>query len=129
MQKKILSYIIILIIGVGIGTIVPKKNIIEEKIVYKDRTTTVTKEVIVERPDGTKETYRDIVKKEKNNTTIDKKEKTIPKNDWVVGVKYELFRPVPVYTVDVSRRVVGDFYVTVYGRTDATIGFGLLYSF
>lgn len=129
MYKKILSYGIVLLIGAGLGTYFDAKHTIEEKIVYKDRVKTQIREIIKEAPDGTKITERIIHKDEKKKKKVAKIESIPVKKDWGVGVKYELFTPVPVYTVDVYRRVIGDLYVSVYGRTDNTFGVGLLYTF
>lgn len=129
MLKKISSYIVVLAIGGALGTYFDAKHIIEEKVVYKDRVKTEIKEVIKEAPDGTKVTERIIYKNEKKDKKIAKKESKPAKKDWAVGLKYELFTPVPVYTVDVHRRVLGDLYVSVYGRSDGTGGVGLLYTF
>ncbi len=129
MLKRIGSYVVVLGIGAAIGTYFDAKHTIEEKIVYKDRIRTQIKEVITERPDGTKVTERVIDKDEKKDKKVAKKE-TIPvKKDWGVGVKYDLFRPEAVYTLEVHRRIISDLYVSAYGRTDSTVGIGVTFFF
>lgn len=125
MYKKIGSYIIALGIGLGLGTYFDAAHTIEEKIVTKDKVRTVIKEVITERPDGTKVTERITDKKEKKDVVENKKESIPVKKDWGVSVKTDLFNPVPVYTIEVQRRVFSDFYIGVYGRTDNTLGVGV----
>lgn len=129
MLKKISSYVIVLAIGLAVGTWFDAKHTIEEKVVVKDRVRTVTQEIIVERPDGSKETRRTVEKNEKTDTKTAKKE-TIPlKKDWGVGVKADLFNQVPVYTVEIHRRVFSDLYVSAYGRTNNTVGLGVTFFF
>jgi len=129
MLKKIGSYVIVLAIGAGIGTYFNQKHTIEEKIVYKDRIKTQIKEIITERPDGTKVTERVIDKDEKKDKVATKKESIPVKKDWGISVKTDLFTPVPVYTAEIHRRVFSDLYVSVYGRTDNVIGVGVTFLF
>lgn len=129
MHKTILSYIAVLAVGVGIGTYFDAKHTIEETVVYKDRVKTVVKEVITERPDGTKITERETNKVEKTDKVTAKKESIPVKPNWGVGVKYDLFRPIPIWTAEVQRRVIGDFYVGAYGRTDGVVGVGVSFFF
>lgn len=125
MLKKISSYIIVLVIGLAAGTYFDAKHTIEEKTIYKDRVRTVVREVITERPDGTKITER-ITNKDEKKKKIAKRKESIPvKKDWGVGVKADLFSPIPSYTVEVSRRVFGDIYVSGYGRTNGSVGVGV----
>jgi hypothetical protein len=129
MYKKIVSYLVVLVIGAAAGTYFDAKHTIEEKVIYKDRVRTQIKEVIKEAPDGTKVTERYIHKDEKKDKKVARKESIPVKPNWGVGIKYDLFSPVPVYGVDVHRRIFGDVYLTVYGRTDQTFGLGVLYTF
>lgn len=122
MLKKISSYVIVLAIGAAAGTYFDAKHTIEEKIVVKDRVRTVVKEVVTERPDGTKVTERHVTKDEKKNQTAKRKESIPVKKDWGVSVKYDLFRPVPAYTLEIHRRIFRDLYVGAYGRTDGIAG-------
>ena len=125
MLKKIASYIIVLGIGGVLGSFLGNFHTIEEKIVYKDRTRTVVKEVITVRPDGTKVTTRVSDKQEKVDQVAKKSESIPVKKDWGVGVKYDLGAPVPVWTIEVQRRVIGNFYAGAYGRTDGVVGVGV----
>lgn len=128
-MKKIASYLIVLAIGAMIGTYFDAKHTIEEKVVYKDRIRTVTREVITERPDGTKVTERVVDKNEKSEKQVAKRESIPTKKDWGVSVKTDLFVPAPVYTAEIHRRIFADFYISAYGRTDGTIGAGVSFFF
>lgn len=117
----------ILVAGILIGAYLNPMHTIEEKIVYKDRTTTISKEIKTEFPDGKKVTVIETEKNEqKEGSSIKSSD---PKPDWGVGVKYELFSSTPVWTVDVNRRILLNVYGGVYGRSDGAIGVGLLYTF
>lgn len=129
MLKKLSSYILVLGIGAAIGTYFDAKHTIEEKVVFKDRTRTVIKEVITEKPDGTKITQRETNETTKVDKTQARKESRPVKKEWGVGVQYDLFRPEPIVTVNVHRRVFGSLYGGVYGRTDGTVGIGLTFFF
>lgn len=129
MLKRAASYVVVLVAGVGIGTYFDAKHKVEEKTVYKDRVKTVVKEVVTERPDGTKVTERHTTKDEKTKQVKNKSESIPVKKDWGVGVQYDLFRPDPVYTLQVHRRVFSDLYVSGYGRTDGTLGVGVTFFF
>jgi hypothetical protein len=122
MLKKISSYIIVLAIGAVMGSYFNNKKAIEEKIVYKDRVNTVVKEVIKQTPDGTIITERETTKNEARDSVATKKT-ILPQNkDWGVSVKYDLFRPVPVWTAEIHRRIIGNIYAGAYGRTDGIVG-------
>lgn len=129
MQKKILSYLIVLVIGAGIGTYFDAAHTIEEKIVTKDRIKTVIKERIVKNPDGSKVIERETTKNEKKDGSISVQESKPAKKDWGVGVKYDLFIPVPVWTIEVNRRIAGELYLSAYGRTDGVAGVGVTFFF
>lgn len=125
MLKKISSYIIVLVIGAALGTYFDAKHTIETKIVTKDRIKTVVKEVVTKRPDGTTVTERHTTKDEKRKQVAKQKESIPVKKNWGVGVKYDIFRPESVYTIEAHRRVFGDLYISAYGRTDSTFGVGV----
>lgn len=132
LTSKILSYLVVLCIGCALGTYFNQKHTIEEKIVYKDRVKTEIKEVITEKPDGTKVTERHTTKDEKTKQVAERSESIPVKKDWGVGVSYEMFNPLnqgQVYTVELHRRIIGDFYVTAYGRTTGAIGAGVTFFF
>ena len=130
MLKKISSYVIVLAIGLVLGTYFDAKHTIETKVVTKDRGKTVVKEIITEKPDGTKVTERHVTKDEKKKQVAKQKESIPVKKDWGVSVKADLFSPQqPVYTLEVHRRVFSDLYVSAYGRTDSTVGIGITYFF
>ena len=98
-MKKFSSYIIVLAIGAALGTYFYAKHTIEEKIVIKDRIKTVIKEVIRTSPDGTVVVERTTTRDEKKDTVASRKESIPVKPNWGVGMKYDLFTPVPVYTI------------------------------
>lgn len=125
MLKKVSSYIVVLAIGGVLGTYFDAKHTIEEKVVTKDRVRTVIKEVITEKPDGTKVTERITDKKEKKNQVAKKKESVPVKKNWGVSVKTSLFQPTSNYTFEVHRKVFSDFYVSAYGDTSGTVGIGV----
>ena len=125
MLKKIASYVLVLGIGAIIGTYFDAKHTIEEKVVFKDRTRTIVKEVITERPDGTKVTERVTDRKEKVDTKQARKESKPVKKNWGIGVTYGLGTVTPVYGVQIHRRVFSDIYVTAYGKSNHSAGVGL----
>ena len=126
MLKKFSSYIVVLAIGAVIGTYFDAKHTIEEKIVIKDRVKTEIREIITERPDGTKVTERVTHKDEKTKSVANKKESIPASKNWGVGVKYDLFTSdVPVFTIEVQRRIFSSFYAGAYGRTDGVVGVGV----
>ena len=125
MIKKISLYVVILAIGAGLGSYFNPIHTIEEKIVVKDRIKTVIKEVVTQRPDGTIVTEREIHKDEKKDSVATRKESIPTSKNWSASVKYDLFRPVPVWTIEVQRRVLGNIYAGAYGRTDGIVGVGV----
>lgn len=125
MTKRIVSYIFVLVVGLAIGTWFDAKHTIEQKVVYKDRVRTQIEEVIIERPDGTKETRRTVDKNERSDKHVAKKESKPIKPNWGVGIKYDLFQPQQIWTLEVHRRVFGNAYVSAYGRTDGVAGLGI----
>ena len=118
MTKKIGSYLIVLVIGAAIGTYFDAKHTIEEKIVYKDRVKTQIKEIITERPDGTKVTERVVHKDEKKDKKVAKKESIPVKKNWAASVNYELYGVKGAVQVDIKRRILADIYIGAYGRMD-----------
>jgi Na+-translocating ferredoxin:NAD+ oxidoreductase RnfG subunit len=130
LKTKILSYVIILVCGVLVGRFFDNgRSIVEERTVYKDRVKTVIKEVITQSPDGTTVTERTTTKKEKKDLKKNRLESKVAKANWGIGVGYEMFRPEPVYTIDIKRRVIWDLYLGAYGRTDGRFGVGITYLF
>lgn len=125
MLKKISSYAIVLVIGGALGTYFDAAHTIEEKIVTKDRIKTVIKEIVTERPDGSKVTERVTTKKEKKDSVANKKESIPVAKKWMAGVSYELFKPQPVYTIDIKRKLFTNIYAGAYGRSDGRFGVGV----
>lgn len=126
MKSKIIGYVIAMVVGAGACMYFDKDiHEIEEKIVYRDRVRTVVKEVITEKPDGTRIIERETNKDEVKDSVSTKKESIPTKKNWAVGVKYDLFSHEPVWTAEVQRRVIGDIYAGAYGRTDGIVGVGI----
>jgi len=100
--------------------------IVETQVLEVEKVVTDIKEVIVEKPDGTRVIERETVRVEDRESKTDTVTKPA-KKDWMVGAKVDLFTPttVRVYQVEVSRRVFNDVYVGAYGRTDGTVGVGV----
>lgn len=132
LQVKIVSYLVAVLVGAGAAYyFMPQQIKIEEKVVTRDVIKTVTKEVVkIQRPDGTIETIeREVVKDEDKKKQASVVKTKPAKKNWGVGVKYDLFRPDSVYTLEVHRRIVSDLYVSAYGRTDSTVGIGVTFFF
>jgi hypothetical protein len=80
---------------------------------------------IDQRPDGSKTT---VITKDSAKTEMHLTSKPV-KKDWIVGATSSLLEPVPVFTLQVSRRILGDIYLGVYARTDREFGLGLTFQF
>lgn len=130
MRQKILSHGLAILVGAGLCLMFDNQvHQVKEEIVYKDKIRTVVKEVIRENPDGSKTIERISDKTEDKNTTVNKVTQKPAKNDWLIGVKYDLFQPMPVWTAEVQRRIIGNVYVGAYGRTDGVAGVSLTVAF
>lgn len=126
MIKKLASYVIVFAAGSAIAIWFDKDvHEITETVVYKDRVRTVVKEVITERPDGTKITERTTNKDEKKKQTANRKESKPVAKNWAAGIDYELFSNDQVYTGRLYRRVLGDIYVGGYGTSRGDFGVGI----
>lgn len=121
MSRLVIAVLVGAAIGAGAMRLFPNVKT-EEKIVYKDRTQTVTKEIIVVRPDGTTVTEREIVKEEKKDQTVSKKENFPNKPDWGVSLKSDMFAPNPNYTLELHRRIFGNIYAGAYGQSNGAVG-------
>lgn len=107
---------------------------IKEVEVVKRDVKTIIKEVV--RPDGSKETVTTIDESTRENTrrqTDTAKEVTVApaKPQWKAGatVKASLTNVLPVYGVQIERRILGPFYVGVQGWTDSTVAVGISMEF
>jgi hypothetical protein len=102
---------------------------VEEKEVIKRDVRTIIKEQT--KPDGssTKETI--IVDNSKEVSTKKSEQTITKKKDWFVaaGVEATSRSLNPIYRIEVNRRVLGDVYVGVSGRTDGLIGLQIGFSF
>jgi hypothetical protein len=102
---------------------------VEEKEIIKHDVRTIIKEQT--NPDGssTKETI--IVDNSKEVSAKKFEQTTTKKNDWFVAAGAEATSRSlnPIYRIEVNRRVLGDVYVGVSGRTDGLIGLQIGFSF
>ena len=134
-KTKIIVLIIVSALSYSIGNYIGKKalkreiEIVEvEKV--QERVRTVTR--IVEQPDGTKETI--IEEKRETDTVRDTKSKEVVSAylpQWSVGLGYSLIGKdgIPVYTLNIDRRIFADLFAGVYGRTDKELGISLRFEF
>lgn len=116
---------ICVMVGVAIGALLvyfyKESNVIEvDKIQERERVVTR----IVERPDGSKTT--EIIK---DSTKTEQHLKKASKKDWTVGVSSSINERVPIYGVQVSRRIIFDLNVGAYAKTDGELGVMVSYSF
>jgi hypothetical protein len=123
-RLKVVTHLAALMVG---GLLVWKygnygKHTVKEKVVYKDRINTVVKEVITERPDGSRVTKRETTKAETSKTKATKAESKPTKKRWAVGIQHELLVPDGATQLSVQRRVFGDIYAGVYGSTNGSVG-------
>lgn len=106
-----------------------KEVVVKEKIKYVVDEN--IKEVITERPDGTKVTERETVRREQGES--DKTSVTKPVSDkWRVAVmgSFEADKEADsVYTLSVQRRLLPNLYAGFYGRTDEEVGISIGFSF
>lgn len=117
MNPKNLAIYSIILIATTAGVtrwawpVVQKETKIEEKEVVKTRIVTQVREVV--KPDGT--TVRDTVITDNSEETRRRVERQVERvlHNWVVGVGattgYDKLEP--TYTLDVSRRILGPFFV------------------
>ena len=90
---------------------------IEEKV------KTVTRTVIKENPDGSKETIID-EKTEADSSTIEK----VAQKDWRVTAGSGIV-PKQSYQLAVHKRIIGDIYVGAFGSTTGSYGISLGFRF
>ncbi len=121
-----------IIVGIGIGAALvyfglEPKTITKTRIVERQVIITEIDEVITERPDGTKiterHTYREEDKKRQART-----ESKPARKEWGLGVSRDLSIS-GVYSIDVQRRILGDFYIQGSVGTDSRVTMGVMYLF
>jgi hypothetical protein len=116
---KILLYIIFSVGAFKYGEYLGGKNVqVKEVVKVQERVRTRTK--VIEHPDGTKITTID---EKKDTDSVSLKETKPSLNIWSVGISYA--PPLgqrEVYTLSVDRRILGDIWLGVYGRTDREFG-------
>lgn len=126
MKKVILSHAIALVIGAAVCMYFDKEvHEVKKEVVYKDRIKTVVKEVITEKPDGSKTTERTIEKDEKSDKQVSEVEKKPVEKKWIASMKHSLFAPEPIITAEIQRRVIGDIFVGAYGTNQGAVGVSL----
>ena len=133
---KILIIVAVSVGGYLLGEHVGGKAAEAEKIIHlkeiaklKERMKKVT--VVIEKPDGSKETK---IIEERNTfkeTNRDHKqvEKVSFKPQWGVYGSGSVTRSERVYTLGVDRRILGGLFVGIYGRSDSEFGLNLRYEF
>ena len=139
MKKKIIIFSIIsalsFLLGQHVGNKVAEsqEKIHQEEIAKLKESVRIETRIIVKK-DGTQETV--IIEereKEETNSNVLKSEKKISfKKQWSVGLSAGgsgLFRGDPIYTLSVDRRVLGELFVGLYGRSDKELGLNLKYQF
>jgi len=124
-QTAAMAFAIGVMICLITSMFIPKEKEIKEVIKYRERVRTVKK--IVERPDGTKETTE--TTDTARSFDQDKSLKVTNRPDWNIGVASSLNSSIPVYSLIVQRRILGNLHMGVYGQTDSTIGALISYSF
>lgn len=101
------------------------KTEIKEVVKVQERVRTRT--VIKERPDGTKETI--IVEDRRTDSKATKVVQT-GANRYSIGYFNSLkSREEPIHGLQITRRILGDFSIGVYGRTDKEYGVLIRYDF
>jgi hypothetical protein len=113
----------VFIAGVLLGAWITKSYYDKHTNVDQNTTKEHTVTKIIERPDGTKET---IIVEDKKTKQISK---TAVINDWSVGVATSLIEKNSVYTVFIDRRILGEFSLGAYVRSDKEAGVLVRYSF
>jgi hypothetical protein len=122
MNKQTLGAIVF-IAGMLLGGWITKSYYDKHTNVDQNTTKWHTVTHVIERPDGSKET---IVVEDKKSNSISK---TAVVNDWSVSVGSSLLEKTNVYTVSVDRRILGEFSLGVYARSDKEVGVLVRYSF
>ena len=96
------------------------KTVVKERVKFRERVVTVIKE----RPDGTKETT--ITENRSRDEKKKAKQEVIQRrSDWHLAASYSVLGKNAIYTLSVQRRVLGNVFMGVYGRTDNEFGVSL----
>lgn len=143
MNYKLLAVISIVLAlgGYAVGRYLQPPEVVTKEVekikeveVIKRDVKTIIKEVV--RPDGSKETTTTIDESTRENTrrqTDNQKEVIVAasKPQWKAGLtaKASISNIVPVYGVQVERRVMGPFFVNAQGWSDGTAALGLSLEF
>ena len=101
---------------------------IEEKTVTEVKERVITRTRILERPDGTKETIID----EKRDTDSKSLKVTTDGADTAIWLSQSLsgeYKGETVYTLGVTKKLLGRLSGGLYGRSDKEVGVILSYSF
>ena len=142
------SGVILILVGVAIGfhirpyrlklwkEVVTVEKIVKEEVTKKDVKTTITKNidgtevtVIEDKTTIDSTTSKDSATKSKESKTIENK-----KNDWHIAIDGRV-KPFegnflsPTYGASIDRRVLGPFWLGIYGSTDKSFGARLGMSF
>ena len=127
MKIKIASYLLVFGLGaIAMRYFEPQSMSVKQEVVYKDRVKTIVKEVITEKPDGTKVTEKITDKTEAKDKT-DVKSVVIPvAPKWAAQVTYGLNEE---WSASLSRRVIGNVFVGGYANNRGGVGVSLLVTF
>jgi len=140
MQVKTLIISALLLLGVGYGVgrylqpaevKIEIKEVIKEVEVENRNVVTIIREI--ERPDGTREIETRIVDKttiEKDRTASRSEVKTVRalKPQWKVGAmvgQSDFLRGGTIYGAQVERRILGPFFLGVWGNTNKSAGLSI----
>lgn len=97
---------------------------IEEKEVVRNNIKTVTR--IVERPDGSRETITESTDRSTERSSRQVEQQKVAEKNWLLGITAttRLTQLQPIYGVQVSRRILGPFFIGV--NINAAGDFGAL---
>jgi hypothetical protein len=95
---------------------------IKERTVVQNDIRTIIR--TVERPDGTKETVKEVVDNSTQQMSKDFTAKVAKKPQWILtaGAGSALSPIEVIYSASVARRVIGPIFAGAYGRTDGELG-------
>lgn len=131
--KLVLGALVIFAVGVGVGKFsLPSSKTQTETSTKESETEREVTDRTITRPDGTKETERIVKdvkkdKKESSNTVAIVNKKP----DWKVSglIGYSFKEHVPVYGIDIQRRILGAVSIGAFATTERSVGLSVGYEF
>lgn len=102
-------------------TVRVETQIVEQEVIKRD-VVTVVKEIT--RPDGTKETATVTTDKSKLNNSVVQQTSAKEPSKWLIGAgaSYNFAERANDYSIQVSRRIAGPFWLGVQGTTNGGAG-------